>query len=258
MLNTGSPDTDLSALLRDLPHLLNVRTVVPGVCAAELSDNTISHFLATSGEVIGAAPDGSAPRADWNSYIEDNKGVDLLDRVKSPDLENFKQGISKHFLKRLSGLQDVGTASHLLEIAQNYVLAHVAVRRVAQERHAQAYLTALRHTQPHAISGSYQTMHDQHAEVAGMGAPPGMTTSLASMKWQPKVGLYLADPHQVESVSTMGLHPALAVVQTLAGAKFVLRQTGQVVGIEDEGVCERMQEVLGCNAAGRAIHRDEI
>ena len=79
-----------------------------------------------------------------------------------------------------------------------------------------------------------------------------MATSLVSGKRQPKVGLFLADPHQVESVSIMGLHPALAVVQTIAGAKFVLRQTGQVVGIEGEGVCERMQEVLGCDAVGRA------
>lgn len=127
MLNTGSADLDLSTLLRDLPKLQKLRTVVPGVSAGEFLDKTVSHFLSTSGEVIGTTDDSSAPRADWYSYIENNKGVDLPDRIKSPDLETFKQGISKHFLKRLSGLEDAEIASHLLHIAQNYVLAHVAV-----------------------------------------------------------------------------------------------------------------------------------
>ena len=49
-----------------------------------------------------------------------------------------------------------------------------------------------------------------------------------------------------------GLHPNLAIVQRGSGfADFVLAETGQMVGLEDEGVVELWQGLLGCNAEGK-------
>lgn len=64
--------------------------------------------------------------------------------------------------------------------------------------------------------------------------------------------------HHVESVhlttsSNEPLHPALAIVQTLARAYFVLRDNGLEVGCEEEGVSPLWMEVLGCDDKGMSV-----
>lgn len=49
------------------------------------------------------------------------------------------------------------------------------------------------------------------------------------------------------------LHPALAIVHRSSGySEFVLAETGQVVGMEDEGVVNLWQGLIGCNDKGAA------
>lgn len=48
------------------------------------------------------------------------------------------------------------------------------------------------------------------------------------------------------------LHPDLAIVQRGSGfSEFVLVETGQMVGLEDEGVVSLWQGLLSCNAKGQ-------
>lgn len=60
--------------------------------------------------------------------------------------------------------------------------------------------------------------------------------------------------HQILSVHRPAtLHPALAIVHRSSGySEFVLAETGQVVGIEDEGVVSLYQGLIGCDAKGSA------
>lgn len=47
------------------------------------------------------------------------------------------------------------------------------------------------------------------------------------------------------------LHPALAIVHRASGySEYVLAETGQMVGTEDEGVVELWQGLLGCDYKG--------
>lgn len=47
------------------------------------------------------------------------------------------------------------------------------------------------------------------------------------------------------------LHPALAIVHRVSGySEYVLAETGQVVGTENEGVAELWQGLLGCSEKG--------
>ena len=47
------------------------------------------------------------------------------------------------------------------------------------------------------------------------------------------------------------LHPALAIVHRASGySEYVLADTGQIVGSEDEGVVPLWQSLLGCSEKG--------
>ncbi|BEI79507.1 hypothetical protein CcaverHIS002_0100360 [Cutaneotrichosporon cavernicola] len=68
-----------------------------------------------------------------------------------------------------------------------------------------------------------------------------------------KVELYLPESQQVLSVHLPGAPtaPALAIVHRASGkSDWVLRETGHVVGNEDEGVAELWQGILGCDRHG--------
>lgn len=55
------------------------------------------------------------------------------------------------------------------------------------------------------------------------------------------------------------LHPALAIVHRGSGfSEFVLAETGQMVGLEDEGVVSLWQGLLGCNAKGQADDAGQV
>jgi hypothetical protein len=53
--------------------------------------------------------------------------------------------------------------------------------------------------------------------------------------------------------------PALAIVHRASGkSEWVLRDTGHVVGDEDEGVTELWQGILGCDRHGAEANVDEF
>lgn len=67
--------------------------------------------------------------------------------------------------------------------------------------------------------------------------------------------------HQVLSVHLPGAPtvPALAIVHRASGkSDWVLRETGHVVGHEDEGVAELWQGILGCDRRGEEVNEDDF
>ena len=55
-----------------------------------------------------------------------------------------------------------------------------------------------------------------------------------------------------ESRKKRPLHPAVAGVQTPGREYIILRETGQQIGCEEEGVAEIWMEIIGCNVDGVA------
>lgn len=110
-----------------------------GISKVTLADGTSHHIIASTGEVIGkekTRDDGF--REDWAAYLDqltdtedqqELEGIDLLQKVRSPDEETFLHGISKHFMERLSArsLSDPEESRLLMSVAASFVLAHVSV-----------------------------------------------------------------------------------------------------------------------------------
>ena len=79
----------------------------------------------------------------------------------------------------------------------------------------------------------------------------GVPSLASTSKSIPQLGFYLAPPNLVESVHLPStLSPDLAIVHTTSGTAIVLRETGQLVGSEDEGVMEVWKALLGCDDQG--------
>lgn len=105
-----------------------------------------------------------------------------------------------------------------------------------------------------------------HLEMAAMDAGRQMELSKRSKG----LSLYLSEyvnaaclsktpdsarHHHVEGVYIpTTFHPSIASVQTTHREYYVLRETGQQIGTEEEGVSEIWQEILKCNANGTVKH----
>ncbi|RPD77425.1 hypothetical protein L226DRAFT_544076 [Lentinus tigrinus ALCF2SS1-7] len=176
-------------------------------------------------------------RADWSAYIEQRREAPpgstspppLLAHLKWAGVEDYYQGISKLWLKKVVGEGRLGDRKRM--VAERYVLACVV---------------------GNGISGQWMTTNEMAQEFAGLpervAAPPGRQKSSA-------LNLYLPEHHHVESVhftSAGGkdLHVALAVVQTPHREYYILRDNGMQVGCEEEGVAAVWREVLRCDAKG--------
>lgn len=105
------------------------------------------YVLEATCEVIGHPPQPSQPqaaqspstilRADWSAYIatfaqtrqatKGSSGPSLLSHLKWANYEEYDQGISKHWLRRISSEGDAGVAKRT--VAFRYVLACVVANR---------------------------------------------------------------------------------------------------------------------------------
>ncbi|OSD07564.1 hypothetical protein PYCCODRAFT_1403229 [Trametes coccinea BRFM310] len=216
--------------------------------AAQVGARETLHVLASTCEVVGR-PERDGPdaeegpisasvnvRADWSAYIANysapsSDAISLLSRLKWPCREEFVQGISKLWLKRIEGEGDLGQAKRT--VAERYVLASVV---------------------GNSVSGRWMSASAMAQEFAGLTA---RVAPIASGSTKPaSLNLYLPEHHHVESVhftTSRGerLHAALAAVQTPRREYFILRDNGMQVGCEEEGVAEVWQEVLECDDRGR-------
>ncbi|TFK87618.1 hypothetical protein K466DRAFT_645800 [Polyporus arcularius HHB13444] len=218
---------------------------------APLRPREAFYVLEATCEVVGrpsAARSGaedasvSVPvRADWSAYIERRRAAPqgdstppLLGHLKWACVEDYDQGVSKLWLKKVAGDGAAGDSKRM--VAERYVLACVI---------------------GNGISGQWMTANEMAQEFAGLpervAAPPGRQKSSA-------LNLYLPEHHHVESVhftaaGGKALHVGLAVVQTPHREYFILRDNGMQVGCEEEGVARVWQEVLGCDAKGVSTPR---
>ncbi|WVQ66283.1 uncharacterized protein L199_004462 [Kwoniella botswanensis] len=175
----------------------------------------------------GGSIHGCPVRHDWYKYIVSDQpstpGISyLLDHVKTKDLSHHPHGISRAWKERVEAR---GNAGELIQIANRAVLASCALNSFSGSK--------LSATEMDAHTSGYQTISRGNNSSA--------------------VELYLPESSQVLSVHVdkPPYHPALASVHRHSGiTDFVLAETGQVVGNEDEGVSSLWQGFLGCDSNG--------
>ncbi|KAA1469769.1 hypothetical protein DENSPDRAFT_773681, partial [Dentipellis sp. KUC8613] len=175
-------------------------------------------------------------RADWSRYIESRivpaptgQHVPLLAHLKWASQGEYERGISRHWLERVEKKGKEGRA--LRVVAERYVLACVV---------------------GNSVSGSWMSAVQMAQEFAGLAErEPGKPR-------QPQVSMFLPAHHHVESVhftaaSCAPLHPAIAVIHTLAREYFVLKDNGMQIGCEEDGIVDVWQGILGCDQSGMAL-----
>ncbi|KAH9480512.1 hypothetical protein JR316_0007112 [Psilocybe cubensis] len=174
-------------------------------------------------------------RIDWGAYIrkisdrsDDVGHIGLSKRLRWTNHEEYEQGISKAWLKRIQGEGQIGLEK--LSVANRYVLACVT---------------------SNSISGPWRTVSEMMQEFDGR--PSISDTRKYGAQ---NLNLFLPAHHHVESVhftTTYGepLHPALAVVQTPAREYFILKDNGMQVGCEEEGIALVWIELIKCTSTGR-------
>ena len=101
---------------------------------------SVFHVLESTCEVIGR--EGNAPqlgiypsglRSDWSEYISSHTGVSMesrsliLERFRWTNHEEYDRGISRHWLRRISGERNVGLCKKA--VAERYVMACVVANR---------------------------------------------------------------------------------------------------------------------------------
>lgn len=168
--------------------------------------------LAATGEVLGHPPadpfvtseeearQGTPLRADWSRYIaslSSNTGQRsrLIDRVSWTNAEEFLNGISRHWLKRVEGEGKNGAAKK--RVAERYILASVVGNRCAVALAPAVFVSTLElinHPGPrylliswHSVSGSFLTSMEMAQEFNG-----NPSTSSTIVK-KPVVSLYVPE-----------------------------------------------------------------
>ncbi|CAG7845947.1 SubName: Full=Uncharacterized protein {ECO:0000313/EMBL:KIM31047.1} [Serendipita indica DSM 11827] len=185
--------------------------------------------LAATGEPLGRAQptgaytaDSSHLRADWSDFLQKMGQSNVWNHLRCANSEDYVQGISKAWLQRTRG----SNTSAERQVAERYILASVVAN---------------------SVSGRQMN----HLEMAAMDAGRQMELSKRSKG----LSLYLSEHHHVEGVYIpTTFHPSIASVQTTHREYYVLRETGQQIGTEEEGVSETWQEILKCNANGTVKH----
>jgi hypothetical protein len=141
-LSVGTNEQDPSAWLKRTVE--DAQEVVKGeIWAITIRDgNSLSEFyvLESTCEVIGRTLDApqlevysSGLRADWSRYISSHTGVCagprnlITENIRWANYEEYDRGISRHWLRRISGEGDVGLSKKV--VAERYVLACVVANR---------------------------------------------------------------------------------------------------------------------------------
>ncbi|KAG0703794.1 hypothetical protein DFH29DRAFT_915118 [Suillus ampliporus] len=243
-LSVGTNGRDPSAWLNDTVE--DAQEIVKGeIWAITIrTGNSLSEFyvLESTCEVIGRALNApqfevysSGLRADWSEYITSYTGASVEPRslisehLRWANYEEYDRGISRHWLRRISGEGDVGLSKKV--VAERYVMACVVAN---------------------SVSGQWMSSNQMAQEFAGL---PSQATLVTTRGRTPKINLYLPAHHHVESVhfttqKSVPLHPALAIMQTPAREYIVLKDNGMQVGCEEDGVAEVWMHVLGCDKDG--------
>nr|ODN91857.1 hypothetical protein L203_01110 [Cryptococcus depauperatus CBS 7841] len=198
--------------------------------------NSKSKYLVVglTGEVISKSKDdqsltvteGCTARHDWYAYLKtflDDK-TSLLYYVKTKEDHEYPQGISKAWRKKAEN-----TRQDLVEVAGRAVFTSCAIN---------------------SMSGEKLSVFDMDA------ANHNNNTTSDKMRAPNALAFYLPQSCQVMSVHapSQPFHPDLALIHRHSGlTHFVLKDTGQVVGDEDNGVVSLWQGLLGCDANGRKI-----
>ena len=145
----GQEEEIIPEELAAFPKIESIQIINADIACTTTISQDLFHVIVATGEVIGTSTINAPPvddnifkinepsmekrvlRADWSRLLDETSkytsNVQLIDKVQSPDIEHFENGISKHYLARLHGMADQNEASQLSEIAESYVLAHVAV-----------------------------------------------------------------------------------------------------------------------------------
>ncbi|KAG8885885.1 hypothetical protein FRB97_009047 [Tulasnella sp. 331] len=202
--------------------------------------------LAASGEVIkqlsgsvlsDQADDSLAQiRLDWCDFITSqihsnvsthNPPPSLADRVHCHNEEEFEGGISKLWLRNMRADPD-GFAK--VTVAKRYIIANAV---------------------PNSVSGTYMTPSQM---AQSLDCPDG-SASDNRVGTGAKVNLYVASCNYVESVHfkdqrQSAFHLSVASIQTQAREVFLLRETGQEIGMEEEGIRPVWMDLLSCSAGG--------
>jgi hypothetical protein len=141
-LSVGTNERDPSAWLKRTVE--DAQEIVKGeIWAITIRDgNSLSEFyvLESTCEVIGRTLDApqlevysSGLRADWSRYISSHTSVCvgprnlITENIRWANYEEYDRGISRHWLRRISGEGDVGLSKKV--VAERYVLACVVANR---------------------------------------------------------------------------------------------------------------------------------
>ncbi|OJA09603.1 hypothetical protein AZE42_10264 [Rhizopogon vesiculosus] len=246
-LSVGTNERDPSAWLKHTVE--DAQEVVKSEIWAITIRNGISlsvfYVLESTCEVIGRARNvpqlevySPGLRSDWSEYISSRTGASMepcslmLEHLRWANYEEYDRGVSRHWLRRISGEGNVGLSKKV--VAERYVMACVVAN---------------------SISGQWMSSHGMAQEFAGL---PSKVTVDTTRERTPNVNLYLPAHHHVESVhfttpKGVPFHPALAVVQTPAREYIVLKDNGMQVGCEEDGVTNVWMRVLGCDQNGIAV-----
>ncbi|KAH6912565.1 hypothetical protein BKA70DRAFT_1264196 [Coprinopsis sp. MPI-PUGE-AT-0042] len=212
------------------------------------------YVLESTCEVVGIEAgskdgnsDNDAPahplRADWTAYISKKKSdladgeisvqKSLFQSLRWPNHEEYTHGISKVWISRVENEGEIG--KYKLVVAKRYVLACVV---------------------GNSVSGRAMTSAEMEGQFKGNAVTKALPAARRRAVELPT--LYLPECHLVESVhfktsKGLGLHPALATVQTPSREYFILKDNGMQVGCEEEGIPSVWQQIFQCNAQGVAV-----
>lgn len=111
------------------------------------------------------------------------------------------------------------------------------------------YLSSLNNGNPSAFTSQSQS----HTRGKSFSAAPRRQTQSHLLNWDRN--------HQVEGVRLWSmnqgvkypLHPSIAIVSRRSGEDYILRDTGQVIGNEDQGIVELYRHLLGCDSRGVSL-----
>ena len=141
-LSVGTNGRDPSAWLKHTVE--DAQEVVKGeIWAITIQDgNSLFEFyvLESTCEVIGQALNApqlevysSGLRADWSEYVSSHPDASVEPRnlisehLRWANYEEYDQGVSRHFLRRISGEGDLGLSKKV--VAERYVMACVVANR---------------------------------------------------------------------------------------------------------------------------------
>ncbi|PVG02724.1 hypothetical protein CPB86DRAFT_696489 [Serendipita vermifera] len=195
------------------------------------------YVLASTGEPLGrkqrTPADDFSVRPDWLNFVDSLANAEtapkrIKDSLKWTNGEEFENGISKAWLRRIEGEGESGIIKR--QIAEKYVMASVVAN---------------------SISGKQMTYNQMAMEVAGNSAE-------TMIKPRDEVNILLPEHHHVESAhlhtrTGSAYHPAVASVQTVHREYFVLRDNGLQIGCEESGLSETWMTILSCRGDGTPV-----